>query len=141
VQPLGTGSFRYGIDSYQGSRLSAIGLAMRSLSAMITESQQLVLTLMTFFGDSPMSWPINSEMGDLGAILPPTGHLFRYLRYDLCLEDNWLRQELNTRLSSVAISRLQQMDEPSSMSTLYELGRKAAAKQIRPSHLAQFGLL
>jgi predicted acylesterase/phospholipase RssA len=139
IVSVGTGSFRYGVDSYQGARLSAIGLAMKSLSAMITESQQLVLTLMTYLGDSPVSWPINSEMGDLGVVLPPFGHLFRLLRYDLRLEDTWLRQELDATLSADVISRLQQMDQPSSMSTLYELGRKAAAKQIRRSHLEPFG--
>jgi predicted acylesterase/phospholipase RssA len=138
IVSIGTGSFRYGVDSYQGARLSAIGLAMRSLSAMITESQQLVLTLMTYLGDSPISWPINSEMGDLGGLLPASGNLFRYLRYDLRLEEEWLRQELGSALSSATISRLQLMDEPGSMASLYELGSKAAAKQIKPDHFAQF---
>jgi hypothetical protein len=61
--------------------------------------------------------------------------LFRYLRYDLQLEDKWLRQELDETLSMDDIARLQQMDEPSSMATLYELGRKAAAKQIKRGDL------
>jgi hypothetical protein len=135
IVSVGTGSFRSGLDPLLGTRLSAIGLAIRSLSGMITESQQLVLTLMTYLGDSPVKWSINSEIGDLGQIVAPTGHLFRYLRYDLQLEDRWLRQELDETLSKDAIAGLQQMDEPSSMATLYELGRKAAAKQIKRSDL------
>jgi hypothetical protein len=135
IVSVGTGSFRSGMDPISGARLSAISLAIRSLSGMITESQQLVLTLMTYLGDSPVKWPINSEIGDLGQIVAPTGHLFRYLRYDLQLEDKWLRQELDETLSIDAIARLQQMDEPSSMAALYELGRKAAAKQIKRSDL------
>jgi hypothetical protein len=135
IVSVGTGSFRSGLDPLLGARLSAIGLAIRSLSGMITESQQLVLTLMTYLGDSPVKWSINSEIGDLGRIVAPTGHLFRYLRYDLQLEDRWLRQELDETLSMDAIAGLQQMDEPSSMATLYELGRKAAARQIKRSDL------
>jgi uncharacterized protein len=135
IVSVGTGSFRSGLDPLRGARLSAIGLAIRSLSGMITESQQLVLTLMTYLGDSPVRWPINSEIGDVGQIVAPTGHLFRYLRYDLQLEDRWLRQDLDETLSTEAIAGLQQMDRPSSMAALYELGRKAAAKQIKRSDL------
>jgi hypothetical protein len=131
IVSVGTGSFRSGLDPLRGARLSAISLAIRSLSGMITESQQLVLTLMTYLGDSPVKWSINSELGDLGQIVAPTGHLFRYLRYDLQLEDKWLRQELDETLSTDDIARIQQMDQPSSMAILYELGRKAAAKQIK----------
>jgi hypothetical protein len=40
-------------------RSSAIGLATKSLAAMIAESQMLVLTLMTYLGQSPVAWPIN----------------------------------------------------------------------------------
>jgi hypothetical protein len=35
------------------------------------------------------------------------------------------------------VLRLRQMDNPAGMSTLYELGRKAAALQIKREHLAQ----
>jgi hypothetical protein len=135
IVSVGTGSFRESMNPVEGARLSAIGLAIRSLSAMITESQQLVMTLMTYLGDSPISWSINSEIGDLGGIVAPTGHLFRFLRYDLRLEQNWLQQELGEELPAAHIARLQQMDQPGSMELLYNLGRKAAEIQIKRSHL------
>lgn len=135
IVSIGTGSYRESIDPLRGARMSAVGLALRSLSAMITESQQLALTLMTFLGDSPVKWPINTEIGDLGSIIAPTGHLFRFLRYDLRLEAKWLSQELGVALPADAIARLQKMDQPDSMATLYELGQKAAAAQMRRSDL------
>jgi hypothetical protein len=104
---------------------------------MIGEGQQLVLTLMTYLGHSPVPWPINSEIGDLGLVTPQTGNLFRFLRYDLRLEDAWLKDKLGESIPHDAVLRLRQMDNPAGMSTLYELGRKAAALQIKREHLAQ----
>jgi hypothetical protein len=119
----------------EAMRLSAIGLAIRSLAGMISESQQLVLTLMTYLGQSPIPWPINSEIGDLGPVMAQTGNLFRFLRYDIRLEQDWLKQNLGETLSQDVLNRLRQMDNPEGMPTLYELGRKAAALQIKREHL------
>ena len=93
---------------------------------MIAESEVLVLTLMTYLGQSPVVWSINSEIGDLGSLTAPTGNLFRFLRYDVRLEEPWLAQNLGKHFSSDLIAKLRQMDNPANMSTLYKLGQSAA---------------
>ena len=103
---------------------------------MIAESEVLVLTLMTYLGQSPVVWPINSEIGDLGSLTAPIGNLFRFLRYDVRLEEPWLAQNLGKHFSSDLIAKLRQMDNPANMSTLYELGQSAAAKQAKRDDLA-----
>jgi hypothetical protein len=135
IVSVGTGSFRTTMKPLEAVRLSAIGLAIRSLAGMISESQQLVLTLMTYLGQSPIPWSINSEIGDLGPVVAQTGNLFRFLRYDIRLEQDWLKETLGEDLSKDVINRLRQMDNPEGMSTLYDLGRKAAALQIKREHL------
>jgi hypothetical protein len=135
VVSVGTGSFRATLNPLEAVRLSSIGLAIRSLAAMISESQQLVLTLMTYLGQSPVPWPINSEIGDLGKVVAQTGNLFRFLRYDLRLEEKWLQDSLGETVPSDVVKRLRQMDNPEGMPMLYELGRKAAALQIKREDL------
>jgi hypothetical protein len=135
IVSIGTGSFRTSISTADATRLSAIGLAVRALAGMISESQMLTLTLMSYLGQSPVPWEINSEIGDLGPIVAQTGNLFRFLRYDIRLEPSWLEQELQEKLTSDAIARLRQMDDPAGMSKLYELGGKAAELQIKREHL------
>jgi hypothetical protein len=139
VVSVGTGSFRATLNPLEATRLSAIGLAVRSLTAMISESQQLVLTLMTYLGQSPVPWPINSEIGDLGKVVAQTGNLFRFLRYDIRLEEKWLKESLGEIVSDKALKGLRQMDNASSMPMLYELGRKAAALQIKREDLVSAG--
>jgi uncharacterized protein len=102
---------------------------------MISESQLLTLTLMSYLGQSPVPWEINSEIGDLGPIVAQTGNLFRFLRYDIRLEQSWLEKELQEKLTVSAVEQLRQMDDPAGMSRLYELGGKAAERQIKREHL------
>ena len=82
-----------------------------------------------------MPWPINSEIGDLGQVVAQTGNLFRFLRYDLRLEEKWLKDSLGEAIAPDVVKRLRQMDNPEGMPMLYELGRKAAALQIRREDL------
>ncbi|HTK13330.1 MAG TPA: patatin-like phospholipase family protein [Xanthobacteraceae bacterium] len=138
VVSVGTGSFRPTIPADEAMGASAMKLAVRSLAAMIAEGQQLVLTLMTFLGQSPISWPINSEIGDIGPAMPPTGELFKFLRYDARLEAPWLRDHLQEAVSEKEIGSLRQMDHAKNIARLYDLGCKAAALQIKAEHL-RFG--
>jgi uncharacterized protein len=135
IVSIGTGSFRPTLSPADASRSSAIGLAIKSLAAMIAENQLFVLSLMTFLGQSPIAWPINSEIGDLGSVTAPTGNLFRFLRYDVRLEESWLAQKLGKHLGADFVSKLRPMDNPANMQTLYELGRSAAAEQVKRDDL------
>lgn len=135
IVSVGTGSFRPTLSPADAMRSSAIGLATKSLAAMIAESQMLVLTLMTYLGQSPVAWPINSEIGDLGGLTAPTGDLFRFLRYDVRLEQSWLAEKLGKHFSPDLIARLRPMDNPANMKTLYELGKSAAADKVKRDDL------
>ena len=139
IVSVGTGSFRPTMSSADAHKSSAMGLAIKSLAAMIAESQLLVLTLMTYFGDSPIAWPINSEIGDLGQVTAETGNLFRFLRYDLKLEETWLAQKLGKSFTGKFIDKLRPMDNPANMQTLYELGRLAAVDQVKRDDLTFTG--
>jgi predicted acylesterase/phospholipase RssA len=135
IVSVGTGSFRPTLSPVEALRSSAMSLAIKSLAAMIAESQLLVLTMMTYFGDSPVAWPINSEIGDLGQVTAPTGNLFRFVRYDVQLEQNWLSQKLGKQWGSDFVAKLRPMDNPANMKMLYELGQLAAAEQVKREDL------
>ncbi len=136
IVSIGTGTFRPTLSWIEARRSRAIGLAIRSLMAMTAESQQLTLMVMSWLGTSPTAWPINSELGDLGALTPPAGALFRYLRYDVKLERDWLSERLGEEIGARELHRLRQMDDPSNVPMAYRLGRKAAALQMRREDLA-----
>ena len=66
---------------------------------------------------------------------PPGGKLFRFLRYDVRLEKEWLARELNFQADDDLIERLRGMDDPTLVDRLYEIGSLAAEKQVKAEHL------
>jgi hypothetical protein len=61
--------------------------------------------------------------------------MFRFLRYDVRLEKEWLARELNVTVTDDLLARLRGMDDPSLVDKLYEIGSCAAEKQVKPEHL------
>ena len=99
--------------------------------------KQLVLTLMTWLGESPTRWTINSEFGDTGLADPPFGQpLFRFLRYDIRLEHEWLNSECGGSFSTKSALGLRDLSAVNNMKPLYDLAVRTAEKQIRAEHFS-----
>ena len=73
--------------------------------------------MMSWLGDTPTSWPINSELADVAGIPAPRDQpLFRFLRYDIRLEQDWLARELGVSIEQRTLERYQLIDAPENMS-------------------------
>ena len=72
----------------------------------------------------PNPWPINSEIGDLAGEQPPGHRWFRFMRYDIRLEQDWLKANLNKDLTDDVILGYRNMDDPGIIQHIYELARK-----------------
>jgi uncharacterized protein len=132
---VGTGSYRPRV-SYESLGLARFTkLAFHSLLSLMTDSQMQVLAIMQWLGECPAPWEINSEIGTLAGDAPAGGKMFRFLRYDVHLEKDWLKNELGYDVSDDLLARLRGMDDPSLVHELYEIGRLAAAKQVKIEHL------
>ena len=66
---------------------------------------------------------------------PAGGKMFRFLRYNVRLEKDWLKNELDYEVSDALLSRLRNMDDPTVVDHLYEIGRFAALRQVKLEHL------
>jgi predicted acylesterase/phospholipase RssA len=138
VVSVGTGSYRTTVRAGAAERESAAMLAVRSLASMISESEDLVLTMMGFLGQSAVPWRINSEIGDLGVGPRGAEPMFRFLRYDARLEVDWLRDELGRDFAERDVLALRHMDDVTSLQSLLEVGRAAGGKLVQPNHWSGF---
>jgi uncharacterized protein len=134
IVSIGAGSFRDRLNPRKLSRGPSASLALRAMIQQIGDNQQLVLTLMSLLSESPTRWSINSEIGDLGAVPSPRGALFRFLRYDLRLEGDWLAAELGETPGAREIADMRRLDDTASMPRLEALARRAADIQVLPAH-------
>jgi uncharacterized protein len=136
IVSIGTGSFRPVVALKELRWIRSAGMAIRALLSQVAESEQLVSTLMTWLGDSPTSWPINSELGDLGKTAPPSGSpFFRYLRYDILLEQKWLQDTLRVNLDRSTLSSYRSIDAPANIPAIHQLEAQAAEMQMRREDL------
>ncbi len=137
IVSVGTGSSRYRMNPKMPALAKTIGVTVHALASQMSDSQQLVLAMMSLFGESPTVWPINSELGDLGATPAPGGRpLFRFLRYDVRLEQDWLKNELGLSIDQAKLNQLRRLEAVENIPEIYQLGVRAAERQIRPEHLA-----
>jgi hypothetical protein len=136
IVSIGTGSFRPHVSLKELAWIRPIGMAIRALSGQIAESSQLVLTMMSWLGDCSIAWPINSELNDFCSVPAPFGQpLFRFLRYDIRLEQGWLARELGLTIDERTLSRYELIDTPENIPAIYDLGKRAAERQIKREHL------
>ena len=122
------------MDPESASRLPAAGLAVKALTGMINNSSTQVLTLMQMLGETSTRWTINSEIGDRAGVLLPKEPLFQFLRYDVRLEKDWLKEELDMDVSDSDLTHLRLMDQPKAIPELYEIATLAAKKQVKKEH-------
>jgi hypothetical protein len=134
---VGTGSFRYRIARKKLPFLRTIEFATRALISQINDNEHLALTLMSWLGEVPLSRHINSELGDANAIASPFGRpLCRFLPYDINLDAQWLERELGRTLPPRTVATLRAIDTVANIPLLYELGSRAAARQVIAKHLS-----
>ena len=131
---IGTGSYRTKLSFTDLGFAGPLKLALHSLLSMMGDTQTLALAQMQWLGECPDPWPINSEIGDLADELPPEHRWFRFMRYDVRLEQPWLADEARQDLSEDVIARLPQHGRPRDHPAIYELAREAAEQQVKVEH-------
>jgi predicted acylesterase/phospholipase RssA len=131
---VGTGTF-----DHRASRSSASAAldAAYALEGMISDGQQLGLTLLQWMSMPRRNWHIDRVCGDLCHDLLGDGAglqqpLLSFHRYDLKLENEWLKQEklIVQDLEPADLERLRDFTDPEAISKLSELASPAAEDQV-----------
>lgn len=139
IVSIGTGARRDRLSRARARHMPAVGLAVEALKSMVVDSSSQALTLMQVLGRTDTPWVINSEIGDLRDVLLPEKPLFMFQRYDVRLEQEWLRQELGISLNERQIADIGMMENAATIPLLYEIGQAAAEKFIRPEQITAKG--
>ncbi len=131
---IGTGLYRTKVTFADVGFAGALRLALGALLSLMSDTQYLALAEMQWLGQCMTCWTLNSELRTLCGDTPPGGPWFRFARYDLRLEHPWLSQNLGLTLSDKELARLQGMDDPGTIETIYSIARTAAQKQVKREH-------
>ena len=131
---IGTGGYRAKLSFTELGFAGPVKLALHSLLSMMGDTQTLALAQMQWLGDCPDPWPINSEIGSLAGELAPESRWFRFMRYDVQLEQPWIAAKLGKTLPEDVVAAYRNMDDPKIIQPIYELALDAAQKQVKVAH-------
>jgi uncharacterized protein len=134
VTSVGTGTYRPRFSYAEEGVGRFAKLAYYALMSLMTDAETLTLAQMQWMGECLTQWKINSEVGSLCGEMPQGGKMFRFMRYDVKLETNWLREELDVKVSEADAERYRGMDNPAIVNEIYEIAKLAAEKQVKPEH-------
>ncbi len=127
---VGTGSAQPGTSN----SWFAAEHAIKSVLSLMDDCAESVETILQWLSSSPTARHIDAAMNDLGTDLLAERPLLSYLRYNVRLHRDWLRENLEKHLTDRAVRKLQEMDRPESLPLLSELGIQAAHRQIEDQH-------
>jgi uncharacterized protein len=141
IVSIGTGSNADLVPDGLGMGRTA-KLAIFALTSLMTDVKAFILTQMQFLGECLTAWPIDRELGTLADETPPAGKMFRFLRYDVQLELDWIEKELGEevearfgrKLSEIDVNGMRSMDDPRIIEDVYRLASIAAKKQVKAEH-------
>jgi hypothetical protein len=91
--------------------------------------------LLQWLTDCLTPWLIDRAIGDMKLDSAGGPQLATYVRYNALLEKDWLKNVLGVDFTADQVAQIQKIDDPSNMKELSELGRKAAAEQVKAEHL------
>jgi hypothetical protein len=131
---IGTGEPVMTPDRMPGPHAPALSLATLALQSVMQDCSWLGQTLLQWMGESPAPWRIDGEIGDLADDRLTPAPLLHYQRYQMMLDERWLR-EIGATVLPGEIRQLELMDQPRGVPRLLDLARHAAAEQVKAEHL------
>ena len=131
---IGTGTHRPRLKFESLGFARTPKLAFHALMSLMSDTEVAALGQMQWLGECPAPWPINSEIGTLADDTLPGGKLFRFLRYDVRLEHDWLKSELGVDIDEADVIKFRTMDDPGIVKEIFEIGRVAAERYVKPEH-------
>jgi len=133
---VGTGAQEIRMSAKEVMEMSSAKVALQALASLMNDCDAMNQTILQWMSRSPTAWKIDREIGDLQGDVLGGRELFSYLRYNVVLDREWLKDNLDVDLKASEVKGLQEMDKPKNMSKLTLLGATASQIQIQPDHFS-----
>jgi hypothetical protein len=131
---VGTGLRRRHRGRATGWRATAGAFAASAVLSIMDDCNTDVETVMQWLSRSPNARDINRQIRNLSGQLLAGTPLLSYLRYNVLFDAQWMERELKLARPQSALDQLAAMDNPGNMNALADLGRAAAALQVKDEH-------
>ncbi|MBT3025681.1 MAG: patatin-like phospholipase family protein [Candidatus Thiodiazotropha sp. (ex Ctena orbiculata)] len=108
--------------------------ALKSLLSLMNDCAESVETVLQWLSSSPTARHLDAALKEMHGDLLAERPLLHYLRYNVMLDSDWLKDNLGLNCTKPDIDRLKKMDLPENMQALSKIGNTAAKLQIEETH-------
>jgi hypothetical protein len=130
---VGTGSYKDTSKSLLDG--TAAGQGLRSLQSLMDDCARVNQMMLQWLTACLTPWFIDRAVKEMVLDSEKGPKLATYVRYNVLLDKKWLSERLGIDRTPGQLAKIAKMDNAGNMDDLAELGRLAAAKQVKPEHL------
>ncbi|QHI35124.1 hypothetical protein IMCC3317_04700 [Kordia antarctica] len=131
---IGTGTYTKKYNPDKIAKKGLLGWAKMVPELFMEDANYLNQTMLQYLSNSPTARVIDSEILDLKDDLICDKPALHYVRYNVMLNNNEL-SNLGFNLNKKEIESLHEMSESKNKELLYEIGKKAANRDIKLDHI------
>ncbi len=132
---VGTGRYQQFHPAPELISASAAEQGIIALQSLMDDCERMNRAMLQWLTNCLTPSIIDRAVGDMRLDSEKGPQLATYVRYNVALEQWWLKSELGVDLAPDKIEQIRKMDDPTNMTDLENLGRLAAAKQVKAEHL------
>jgi uncharacterized protein len=131
---LGTGTSKKTFTSEELEKMVAAEQGLRSLQSLMDDCSRMNQGMLQWLTNCLTPWQIDRAVQNMEIDSKGGPQLATYARYNVLLEPGWMKTEVGIDQTAAYLAKIAEMDDPANMDQLAEIGRIAAAKQLKPEH-------
>lgn len=131
---VGTGVFKKTFTTEQITGMVAAEQGLRSLQSLMDDCGRVNQGMLQWLTNCLTPWTIDRAVGDMKLDSQGGPQLATYARYNVLLEQDWLKTTVKLDLTPDAVEKIAAMDDPNNLNELADIGRLAAKAQIKSEH-------
>jgi uncharacterized protein len=132
---LGTGTYKKSFTSDELGKMMPVEQGVRALQSLMDDVARMNHCMLQWLTNSITPWQIDRAVEKMERDSKNGPQLATYARYNVLLEQGWLKTEVAIERTPDKLEKVAEMDNPANMDELVEIGKIAAAKQVKPEHL------
>jgi hypothetical protein len=131
---VGTGTHKNILSTSELLNMTAVEQGLRSLQSLMDDTGRVNQAVLQWLTHCVTPWTIDRAVGDMRADSANGPQLATYARYNVLLDQKWLNTEVKVAYQKDRLAKIAEMDDPTNMEDLADIGRLAAKVQITPEH-------
>jgi hypothetical protein len=131
---VGTGRYQqtHQVKDLLGSLTALQGVT--ALQSLMDDCERMNRATLQWLTDCLTPSIVDRAVGDMRLDSQNGPQLASYVRYNVVVEQDWLKNELEVDFAPSKIEQIRRMDDPSNMKDLEALGQSAAERQVKSEH-------